>query len=112
MQAKYPYLVRADSGSAYFFLFTDYYFQICRAQHAFTVENAGKDLAPPAAAPSVADPIDVTDRIVIDRSFDVHEAFAHLKKVDKKLNKLITSTDIEEFIRRRVQQTDSSNPFR
>ncbi|KAI9260587.1 DNA glycosylase [Phascolomyces articulosus] len=81
-------------------------------KHAYTAENTGKDLAPPAAAPSVADPIDVVDKVAVDRSFDVHEAFAHLKKVDKKLNKLITNDDIEEFIKRRVQQTDSSNPFR
>ncbi|KAI8146872.1 DNA glycosylase [Fennellomyces sp. T-0311] len=79
------------------------------AQHAFTVENAGSE-APPAAAPSIADPIDAEAKIV-DRSFDIHEAFAHLKKVDSKLAKLITDKDISDFVTR-VQQTDPSNPFR
>ncbi|KAI9490567.1 DNA glycosylase [Zychaea mexicana] len=82
---------------------------VLRAQHAFTPENTGVE-APPAAAPSLADPIDAVNQVV-DRSFDVHEAFAHLKKVDKGLAKAITEKDIAAYVAR-VQQTDSSNPFR
>lgn len=48
---------------------------------------------------------------VVVRTFSMEEAVGHLRKVDPQLGKFMTDKEIANFVQR-VQNADSSNPFR